>query len=65
MSATSETHLPKPSGYTWLHGKRGTWWYKETPYGVRTGCPCCGRTGLGYRTMRHADDCPRRERGEP
>jgi len=55
----TEIHLPKPSSYKWLHGKRGTWWYKVTKYGVRTGCPCCGHISL-----RHADNCPRCPRGE-
>ena len=56
----SEIHLPKPSGWKWYNGERGTWWYKETRYGVRTGCPCCGLRALGYPVeIRHGEGCPR------
>lgn len=53
--------LKKPSGWKWMNGKRGTWWYRETSTGVRTGCPECGMCShRGYpRAIRHTDKCPR------
>lgn len=59
-----ETHLPKPFGWRWQDGEKGTWWYFETQGdGLRFGCPVCGALGeVGSRRVAHKPRCSRTRR---